>query len=575
MLHGDDLDVLSVNGQGKNMAVGPVSMKLRPEIAYSRWRSDDHTMDGVASRAELIANAPRTQLKADYEGYSEDFWTIGRRETRFGNLDRRLGVFSQFDVAQWMPVTLRWQQDRSSDVERAAGSFDYNMIATSNEPAARFTSNEPAARPTEQRAKMNVVVSRKPYPTVAVTGERNTANSSEQEETENVARTDFQYDLPESLLSQVKFRKAEVNGYYREAHRRSVERSANSLIDAKDRTQTGYAKLNLYPMERFVLSASYKLNRAKEKGGDSEYYRLREELQRLLIRSNFSSFDGVMSTLHLDDLRARSRAADGGLVEDRDRYLAASLNLIPGVWVRKLEMLTVAGIYSVIQQTVPVQGSPTEEAQRADSNSRSLRLQTNLRPHSAVLWTGTYQRVKSWIDSTSPVANSLKYRSLAEFKPGPKSRAVLEYSQEHEDEDSTLQKRLYSPSLWWETRWSGSWTTRFRSLYEYTRTSEKGEISETGSTLTPSVSFRYTARELPYGGRLYLSQGFSISVRRAERDTRDLASETYSTSFVAEWKITRNLSLRLRASVSYEDNRTQGQADEASANIYARASARF
>ena len=565
MLHGDDLDVISLNGEGKNVGMGPVSMKLRPEIAYSTGRDASTTMDGIASKAELIANAPRTQFKADYEGYGEDFWTIGRRETRFGELDRHVGIFSQVDITQWMPLTVRWQQDRSSDVGRAAGSL-YDVA----------TSDEPAARPTEEDAKLNIVLSKKPYPTIAATAERNTTRSSKQEETENAARADVQYDLPQSLLSHVKFRKVEVNGYYREAHRNSVEHAANSLMDAKDKTQTGYAKLNLYPMKQFVLSTSYKLNRAKEKEAGFEHYQLREELQRLLLRSNFSSIDGVISTLHLDDLRFRSRAAGGDLVEDKDRYLAASLNLIPGAWTPKLRMLTVAGRYSLIQQTVPVGNSfpEDEEGQRADSNSRSLRLQTNLRPHSAVSWTGTYQRVKSWIDDAPPIGNTRKYRSEAELKPGAKSRAVLEYYQEHEDEDSTLQKKLYSPSLWWETRWSRSWTTRFRSIYEYTTIREKGEISETGSTLTPSLSFRYTEK-LPYGGRIYLSHGFSTSVYRAERGTRNLASETYSISSVAEWKLTKNLSFRLRANFSYEDNRTQGKKDEASANVYVRAAARF
>jgi ligand-binding sensor domain-containing protein len=553
MLHADDIDVVSLNAEGKDMNVGPVSMKLRPEIAYSTGRSAPATMDSIASKAELIANAPRTQFKADYEGYGDDFQTIGRRETRFGELDRHLGLFSQVDMTQWLPLTLRWQQNRSSDDD---------MVPTS-----------------EEDAKMNIVLSKKPYPIVAVTGERNTVSSSKQEETENAARADFQYDLPESLLSRVKFRRAEVNGYYREAHRRSNVEHAASLLNADEsgRTRTGYAKLNLYPMEQFVVSTSYRLNRAEEEA-DSELYRLREELQRLLIRSNFSSIDGVMSTLHLDDLSFRSRSAAGDLVEDRDRYFAASLNLLPGAWTRRLEMLTAAGRYSMIQQTVPVHvegSSPeSEEVEQADGNSRSLRLQMNLRPHGAVSWTGTYQRVKSWIDGTPPVGNIYKYRSEAEFKPDSKHRIMLEYSQEHEDEDSSLLKRLYSPSLWWETRWSQSWTTRLRSVYQRSSTREEGEVLEIGSTLTPSLSFRYTARELPYNGRLYLSQGFSISVYRAERDMRDLASETYSTSFVTEWKITRNLSLRLRASLSYKDH-AQGGSDEGSANIYARTAARF
>ncbi len=543
MLHGDDVDVISLNGEGKKIGVGPVSMKLRPEIAYSRRQEDDLTTDGMASRAELIANAPRTQFKAEYEEYWEDFWTPGRRETRFGELDRHVGIFSRFDMTQWMPLTVRWQQDRSSDDD---------MVTTS-----------------EEDVRMNIVVSRKPYPTVALTGERDTARSSKEDSTRNAARADFQYELPESLLSLVKLRRMEVNSYYKEAY--------GSSMDERDRTQTGYVKLNLSPMEQFVLSASYKMNRAREKDADSADYRLRNELQRLLFRSTFASVDGIMSTLHLDDLSFRSRSADGDLVEDRDRYFAASLNLLPGAWVRSLEMLTLSGRYSLIQQTVPMASldPESEEEQRTDSNARSLRLQANLRPHSTMLWTGTYDRVKSWIESVTPIRNTRKYRGEAEFKPGSKHRIVLEYSQEHEDEGASIQTRLYSPALWWETRWSQSWTTRLRSVLERRNIREEGAVSETGSTVTPSLSFRYTARELPYGGRLYISQGFSVSVYRAEIAMSDRSSETYSTSLTGEWKITRNFSFRTRAGLSYEDNHTQGKADDWSADVYVRALAKF
>jgi frataxin-like iron-binding protein CyaY len=536
VLHGDDLDVISLNAEGKDMAIGPVSLRLRPEVAYSRRQTGDNAEDGVASRGEFVANAPRTQFKADYEVYGEDFWTIGKRETRFGDLERYYGAYSQVDIAQWMPLTLQWQRERSGGD---------NMVTTS-----------------EDDARANIVFSKKPYPTFALTGERNEAKSPELEETENSARADLQYDLPESLLSYIRFRRAEVNGYYKQSHRDS--------IDAKDRTQTGYAKLLLYPMEQFVLSTSYRLNRAKEKESGFGDYRLREELERLLIRSSFASIDGLISAFSMDDLRSQSRTPEGHLVEDKDRFLATSLNLLPGAWVKRLEMLTLAGTYSFIQQTVP-----TAENKRADSNARSTRLQANLRPHNMILWTGTYHRVKNWVENIPPVTKTLKYRSEAELRPSSRTRVVLDYYQEHEDKDNIHQENLYSPSLWWETNWSRSWTTRLRSVYDRSNIRENGKTLETGSTLTPSLSFRYTARELPHDGKLYLTQAFSVSVYRGERGEQDLSSETYLTSFVAEWRITRNLSFRARAGLSYEDDHTQGKSDEGSANVYVRALARF
>jgi hypothetical protein len=192
-----------------------------------------------------------------------------------------------------------------------------------------------------------------------------------------------------------------------------------------------------------------------------------------------------------------------------------------------------------------------------------------------ILWTGTLDRVKNWVEDIHPVTKALKYRSEAELRPSSRTRVVVDYYQEHEDKDNINQENLYSPSLWWETNWSRSWTTRLRSVYDRSNIRENDETLETGSTLTPSFSFRYTARELPGDGRLYLTQAFSVSVYRGERAEQELSSETYSTSFVAEWRITRNLSFRTRASLSYEDDHTQGKSDKGLANVYVRALARF
>jgi hypothetical protein len=522
VLHGENSDVISFNGDGKNISMGPMSMRLRPEFAYSRQSMDGENTDGIASRGEVLLNVPRTRLKFDYEDYGQDFWTPGRRETRFGELDRHFGIFSQFDIAQWMPLTVLWQKDRSYNIDKE-----------------EFF---------EEDAMVNLVFSKSPYPTLALAGERNEVK----EETKNSLRGDFQYSIPDYILSYIRFRKGEVKGYYKESW-------------GQEKIQTGYAKMQLSPMERFVLNSSFKLNRTYKKS------ELQDELRRWLVRWDFSTFDGIISNLYLDDLRAKSITA-----EDKDRYLSASLNVIPGAWTRKLEMITLSGRYSFIQQMVPVSSDSSEEDKEkyADSNSRSLRLQTNLRPHNTILCTGTYDRTKSWVEDIPPIKNSQSFRYEAEFKPVSKSRIVLEYLQEYDDEDAKIQKRSYSPSIWWENRWSQRWTTRLRNIYQYQNTRESGEIKETGSTLTPSLSFRYNTRELPHNGRLYVTQSLSVSVYRGERDERDLASDTYSASLVLDWKITGNFSFRLRGSVSYEDNHSSGGSDK-KANIYIRVLIKF
>jgi hypothetical protein len=165
-----------------------------------------------------------------------------------------------------------------------------------------------------------------------------------------------------------------------------------------------------------------------------------------------------------------------------------------------------------------------------------------------------------------------KYRNEVEFKPGTSSRILLEYDQENENEGIT-KKRSYSPSLLYETKFTGNWTVKLRNLYYNYSVKNNDETVEKGSTITPSLSFRYMNNELPHNGRIYVTNTFSLSVDRSEHDMKEFASETYTASSSLEWRFTKNLSSRLRTSISYSDNHTES--DEALADIYIRMTARF
>ena len=531
-LHEGGLDILSLNGESKNVGLGALSMKIKPEIAYSR---NNENKDGIGSKAEVTATAPRTQLKLDYTGYSENFQTPIGRETKFGDLQQHFGAYSRFNIAQWMPLTMRFQQEKSSsDI-------------------------------TEQDAKVNLVVSKQKYPTIALTGKGNWVGTSGlNEQLQTSIRTDFQYSLPDSLLSYTRIRKLEINSYYRESN----QRTELELNKNKSKNRTRYFKLNINPIERFDLSASYKRNETLDKNPDTEFYQLKDDLHRILIRSNFSSFKGAILDFHYDGLRSRNKSAEGDLKSTSNTYLTTGMNLIPGVWARKLQILTFSTRYSLLEQTVP------KDNETADSNSRSLRFQANLIPYNWVIYTGTYDGVKSWIEYSqpNPAKYNHKYRNEVEFKPGTSSRILLEYDQENENEGIT-KKRSYSPSLLYETKFTGNWTVKLRNLYYNYSVKNNDETVEKGSTITPSLSFRYMNNELPHNGRIYVTNTFSLSVDRSEHDMKEFASETYTASSSLEWRFTKNLSSRLRTSISYSDNHTES--DEALADIYIRMTARF
>ncbi|MDQ1318571.1 MAG: hypothetical protein QG588_2233, partial [Candidatus Poribacteria bacterium] len=534
VLHEDNLDVVSINADSKDVGLGALSMKIKPEIAYSRNDNDSNYGDGIGSKAEIVATIPRTQLKLDYEGYSDDFRTQDGRETKFGKLEQHLGAYSRFDFAQWLPLTLRFQQERSND-----NSSDI----------------------TDQDAKANIVLSKQNYPTISLTGKKKSNKSDSKEQQQTSVRTDFQYNLPASLLSYVKVRKLEINSYYRESNQKS------EVDNDKSKDRTGYLKLNFSPIERFDLSASYKTNKSLDKESNNEFYQLQDKLQRILIRSNFASLKVVILDFHFDDLQSRNKSADSDL-KSASTYLTTGMNLVPGIWASKLRMITLSTRYSSLEQTVP------KDNETADSNSRALRLQLNLTPYNWVVYTGTYDGVKSWISHPQfdPAKYNHKYRNEVEIKANSISRILLEYDQENENEGVT-KKRSYSPSLFYETKFTDNWILKLRNMYYAYTINENDKTTEKGTTVTPSLSFRYMNNELSHNGRIYVTNMFSLSVDRSERNMKEYASETYTVSSSLEWRFTRNLSSRIRVSISYKDNHTES--DEALADIYIRLTARF
>jgi len=513
----DDFDVISLNNESKNVKIGELSMKIKPEIAYARLVDDrSFDIDHLASRAEITAVAPKTQLKVDYSKFGDDFYTFGMPKTRFGDVQQHIGTFSQFDVFQWLPIKLYWQNDRSK-----SNSSSIN----------------------ENFAKLNAVLSKPKYPVIALTGKGKWTDDVN----ENSIRTDIQYSLPDFMLSHMKIRRAEFNSYYYQSDRDDIE---------DNQVKTSYFKVNLNPIERFDISTSYKLNKTVD-----------DELKRFLFKSNLASIKGTMLDLYYDDSNLVNNRENKNI---NNTYLTTGLGLIPGLWTSKLKLLTISSRYSLLDQTIPI-----SEGRYNDSKSRSLRVQTSLTPYNWVMFVGTYDGLKSWIDTQNIIPKyDNNYRAEMELNPNLKLRLLLEYDQENETEGE-IKKRSYLPSALCETRISKNWTIKIRNSYYKYSTDKNYEKIEAGSSIVPSLSLRYINNELSHGGRLYVTQSFSISFDHAERDVKELRSRTYVTGIIMDWRIIRNFSLRFNASISYEDAQSIGETDKTLCEIYMRLLAKF
>jgi len=293
VIHSENFDNVSLNGEIKDISIGNMSLKFNPEVAYSRQSTDDETLNGIASSLNLMADTPRTQLKFDHETYSKDFISLNKRKTPFGRLSDHKEIFSRYDITNWLPLTFRYKQDRSDD-----GSEDT----------------------LERNLKASLAVSNPNIPKFILSGTRDTVNSPINEQNNSSLRGDLQYNIP--------FKNAEIISYYRIAYQNS--------IDGNKKNQTAFTKIKLDPIDKFTINASYKLNRLTDKEG------LNDDYSRLLLNSNFSSIRGIINNIRFDSFKSSERETTS---------LVTGLSLLPGMWINSLNFLTISGIFNASDQS--------------------------------------------------------------------------------------------------------------------------------------------------------------------------------------------------------------------------------
>ncbi len=273
---------------------------------------------------------------------------------------------------------------------------------------------------------------------------------------------------------------------------------------------------------------------------------MKDDYSRLLLNSNFSSIKGIINNIRFE----RSTSS-----ENKTTSFTTGLNLLPGMWINSLSILTFSGLFNASDQAF----SNAEGTNR----NRSLRLQTGIRPSNSLSFIGTYDSIKNRKDNLN-FSNRQKYRTEMEYIPNIKSRLTLEYYQDNKNE-RLLKDSTYSPALSYEHNWSSNWNTRFRCNYQYY---ESNEMDGTIKTKTMfSIFFRYTNRKSP-NKRIYITQANSLTYDQFKQGTRDESYITYSPSLGIEWKFSENLSFRSRINLSYSNSNLS----EGLINIYLRLS---
>ncbi len=289
VVHNDNFDNISLNGEAKDIKIGKLSLKFNPEFVYSRKPADN--LDGIAGSLSLLTTTTNAQLKFDHESYSKDFITLNKRETPFGRLNNHNEIFSRYDLTNWMPLTFKYKQDKSND----------GLIDT-----------------LERNIKASVAISNPGFPKFIFSGTRDTVSSPINDQNNSSLRGDLQYNLP--------FKNAEIISYYRVAYQNNTDR----------KNQTIYTKIKLDPIEKFNINGSYKLNRLTDKKG------LKDDYSRLILNSNFSTIKGIINNIRFDSFRSS---------ELKTSSFTTGLSLLPGMWTNSLNLLTFSSIFNASDQS--------------------------------------------------------------------------------------------------------------------------------------------------------------------------------------------------------------------------------
>ncbi|MGQ9609061.1 MAG: ligand-binding sensor domain-containing protein, partial [bacterium] len=313
VLYSDDFYNVSLNGEGKEISIGKISLKLNPELAYSKQFAYNEITDGMASSLNLLTTTPSTQLKFDHEAYSKNFITLNKRKTLFGRLSDHKEIFSRYDITNWMPLTFKYKQDRSDD----------GLIDT-----------------LERNIKASIAVFNPSFPKIIVSGTRDTINSSVNDQNNSSFRGDIQYSLP--------FKNAEIISYYRIAYLNN--------IDSNERNQTIFAKAKLDPIDKFNINISYKLNRLNDKK------ELKDDFIKLLLNSNFSTIKGIINNTRFESYTS---------LESKTKSFTTGLSLLPGMWLNSLNLLTFSSLFNASDQSLSsIEGTNRNRSLRLQTGIR-------------------------------------------------------------------------------------------------------------------------------------------------------------------------------------------------------------
>jgi hypothetical protein len=528
-------------GEFKARAAGS-DFKFTPQVATDESGSGRGRHVNV--RTDVSNRAMR--LFAQYEKLDPGYRTLFDRSFQLGRLAEKAEIGGTFYPAGFFDIGGGWIR--------------------------QSTQSGPAGRSAEEDWTGKILLNKPMLPAVSLSLRRQNLDTPAWASEKRTVKGDFEYRLPEQVLSRLGFQALHFSGVWRRSWEGLDPREAGALAAAPADSlrrilENRYLRMDFSPAGKIQMDAYYRenLNRSGVSfdglEGDPATRR-----QKLFFSATVDRFPGLNGYLLFQGESGRFQSAPNR-APDRlslNRTLLATLRVYPGRLIGILSPYTFEldlqpefrgtvnnppGDFSAFGRFWELPDAPgTSFVER----NRSVLFRNEWRPSGAWTLYLDIEKGSGLSGNWGSVLNTERTRiyQKTEFRPSMFTLVTVQYQRTRDGKAGYSDFVTDNPIFWLETRWSERLQTKCNvSLWRERR--HVGRIEETMNNFSPLAGMTYRLNRGGY--RIELRDDISASLYRKRNPSFRYDMNTYSNTLSVDFFPASVLILKLRGTASYRD----------------------
>ncbi|MFQ5906362.1 MAG: hypothetical protein ACE5JA_07295, partial [bacterium] len=507
---------------------------LRIPVELAKSMGD--TLTGMAQRYSVYASGRRLRASCAFGSYESDFVSFSPQEGRLGAVRKTYELIGEYYFLDWLVGAADWQHQI-------------------------FVPEGVTSEPYVDNGRAGLILSKPGLPALSITAGTSRSVLDSTDERLRQISSALSYTMTREEASNLPVKSLNVNSSF-------VRTWWEEFHGDSSGAYGGWSFRLLSTLFSGVSFGTEYLHRAGVRDsveGAGSYQNSRTGEIRLSC-----SLDRIPGlSLYAKIEREAEESPCGGGSDRRDGDLEwrdyGRFGFHPGMWFKRLSFVDfeyeISKYLSTHIRSAPGELSleerywyVSESILDDKTDSKTENFKGRIRPHISLLIDLGYEKTREErriLDSGNGLKRD-RYDARAEYAPRYRSTITLYYDQMHDRRSPVSSGRAFSPSAWWEERWTSWMFTKTGLSYRY-QDDSVGVMGSTRSHLSPWISATLRAGGLPFLGDIELTA--DCSVTRMDCSNLSPSEQTlYESSFQLDIKPPHLLRLKTKLDVSYGDD---------------------